>query len=129
MLYPLPFHKNKIVLTGFLFVDSFGEMLEKFVASAKYQYFNVKMFNICFEDVVSNGNLFGLKIYLRYCDKFNRCNIILMDYGLGYCSKVFRYCTVYVMYLRIFDYFRVYLLKQFMNTNSFVFCCLQGDII
>ena len=81
------------------------------------------MFNICSEEVLRDGNMFGLSRYLRDCGKFKTCAVIFMENGLVNCSKGFGYCMIFIMYLGIFEDHRVDLLNQFTNTNQFTHEC------
>ena len=87
------------------------------------------MFNICSEEVVRYGNVFGLSRYIRYCGKFNIYNIIFVDNGLGNCSKGFGYRTVFSIYLVRFKDYIVDLLKQFTNTYQFTHGFIHLDIL
>ena len=101
----------------FLFWESFGELIGQLVFRANCHYFSFNLFNLCLEEVVRYGNVFGLRIYISDCVKFKTCDVILMDDGLGNCSKVFVDCMVFSMYLGIFEDYGVDLPKQFTNTN------------
>ena len=79
--------------------------------------------------MVRDGNVFCLRIYLRYCGKFKACAVIFMDDGLGKFSKVFEDRTVFSMYLGRFEDYRVDLLKPFTNINQSTHGCGKGDII
>ena len=70
MLYPLPSHNNETIRAVFMFWKSFVEIIGQLVISANCHYFTFKLFNIFPEEVVRNGNIFGSRIYIRYCVKF-----------------------------------------------------------
>ena len=120
MSHPLPSHENETIVTEFMFFKSFGELIGQLFVIENSHCFNFKLFNICSEEVVRNGNVFGSRIYLRDCGKFKTCIVIFMEYGSGNCSKQFVNRTVFSMYLGIFDDYRVDFLKQFTDTNQFM---------
>ena len=66
MLYPIPYYKEKTIMTEFLFWKYFIELIGQLVVSAKCHYFNSKLFNIFSEDVVRDGDVFGLKRYILW---------------------------------------------------------------
>ena len=52
--------------------------------------------------MVRDGNVFGLRGYIRECGKFKTSNVNFMYNVLGGCSKGFVDRTVFIMYLRRF---------------------------
>ena len=129
MSYPLLPHKIETIMTEFMFWKSFGELIGQLVISAYCHYFNFKLFNIYSGELVRDGNVFGLRLFIRDCDRFKTCAVIFMDDRLGNFSKGFGYCVVFSMYLGIFDDYIVELLKQFTNTSQFIHGFRQGNII
>ena len=70
--------------------------------------------------MVRDINLFGLRRYLREYGNFKTCAVIFIGDGLGNSSKGIVDRMIFSKYLRIFEDYRVDLLKQFTDTNQLI---------